>query len=118
SRHHHPPKEFLIEVGDEQARAVVEWLPPNPRAIRAWANDEEATRDGAYAISLAAVEAQMELVAIHRAYKRSGVDYYVAPVGVAPDDLENSVRLEVSGVDRGDSSTVKYRLKQKQLQAR
>lgn len=104
--------------GGEQAPGIIEWPLPGARTTGAWANDEEATRDGAYAVSLAAVEAQMELVAIHRAYKRTGADYYVAPIGVAPDDLENSIRLEVSGVDQGDGSAIRVRLKQKQEQAR
>jgi len=52
-------------------------------------------------------------VAVHRAETKSGADYYVAAAGEAPEDLENCIRLEVSGVGRGDSATVARRLKQK-----
>jgi len=43
----------------------------------------------------------------------TGADYYVAPVGASPDDLEDCVRLEISGVDRGGASAVAQRLKAK-----
>ena len=47
----------------------------------------------------------------------TGADYYVAPGDTAPDDLEDWLRLEVSGVDRGPESTIGQRLRAKLDQA-
>jgi hypothetical protein len=84
----------------------------------AWANNIDATESGAYGVSLAAVEAERKLVAVRRAETLTGADWYVAPEGTTPDDLENCLRLEVSGVDSGGQSVVETRLKQKIEQAR
>lgn len=47
----------------------------------------------------------------------TGADYYVAPREKASDDLEDWLRLEVSGVDHGSEPTVRQRLKAKLTQA-
>ena len=46
----------------------------------------------------------------------TGADYYVAPRDKASDDLEDCLRLEVSGVDHGPDSTVRQRLRDKLTQ--
>jgi len=51
-----------------------------------------------------------------RAETLTGADYYVAPRGTDPDDLENCLRLEVSGTHLG-ANEVKRRLAQKVRQA-
>jgi hypothetical protein len=58
------------------------------------------------------------LVALRRAETGTGADYYLAPLGTTLDDLENCVRLEVSGIDKGTTSDVEVRLLQKVAQAR
>ena len=55
--------------------------------------------------------------AARRAETRTGADYYVAPPGVPPDDLEAALRFEVSGVSAGDRTLVAGRLKAKLEQA-
>ena len=47
----------------------------------------------------------------------TGADYYLAPRSKSPDDLEDCLRLEVSGVDRGPESTISQRLRAKSAQA-
>ena len=54
---------------------------------------------------------------MRRAETRTGADYYVAPHGASADDLEDCLRLEVSGVDRGPESVVRKRLNDKLRQA-
>jgi hypothetical protein len=66
---------------------------------------------------LAAVELSDELFAVRRAETKTGADYYVAPAGASPEDLEDCIRLEVSGTDRGNLSDVAQRLKKKLEQA-
>ena len=66
---------------------------------------------------LAAVELADDLVAVRRAETMTGADYYVAPMGNSPDDLEDCLRLEVSGVDHGPESAIGQRLRAKLAQA-
>ena len=111
-RHHESPTEFPLNCDSQETLTVVEWKPTDDRIKKAWANKDDATRDGAYAMALASTELSKGLVAIHRAETKTGADYYVAPVDGSSDDLENWYRLEVSGTD-GDEYRVKVVLNQK-----
>ena len=95
-----------------------EWEACDDRLKGAWANEIDATEAGAYGLSLAAAEIGRGLLAIRRAETSTGADYYVAPKGTPADDLEGWLRLEVSGVDKGDETLVKARLRRKLEQAR
>lgn len=116
-RHHTPPTEFKIIDDEREFQIEVDWLPSDDRGRNAWANQDDATRDGAYAIALAAVELSRNMVALRRAETRMGADYYIAPIGQELDDLENCFRLEVSGTDLS-SAEVRRRLQEKVAQAR
>jgi hypothetical protein len=118
ARHHEPPVDFDIADGTAVAVREVSWAAPDDRAAAAWANRDDATRDGAYAVAIAAVEAERGLLAVSRAEVRSGADYYMAPAGAEVGDLELAIRLEVSGTDRGDGHAVQRRLRKKLDQAR
>ena len=116
ARHHSPPHtEFSIECCERGAKRSLNWRFPDDTAQRAWNNEDDATRDGAYIVSIAVVERELGLVALSRAETRTGADYYVGP----PDatDLESAFRLEVSGVDRGNLSSIRRRLREKEEQA-
>jgi len=118
SRHHSPPSvamDLTCHRGSEKCEA--RWRAPDARAFDAWANSDDATRDGAYAVAIAAVEMSEGMVAWSRAETRTGADYYVAPGGVEPPDLEDVFRLEVSGIDHGGSATIDTRVREKLAQA-
>lgn len=113
SRHHNSPVNIdIANNGGTKARSV-EFQKPDVRVLNAWANENDTTEWGAYGICLAAVEVEEELVAVKRAETLTGSDWYVAPIGTQPDDLERCFRLEVSGVDAGGRSAVEARLQQK-----
>ena len=116
-RHHRPPQRFDMET-PTRSTATVDWQQPSGRVKKAWANETDATEAGACAIVLAAVELSKGLVAVGRAETLTGADYYVAPQGSMPGDLEDCLRLEVSGVDSGSNTVVGRRLKNKLAQAR
>ena len=118
-RHHTPPEEIQIKSDDDETdhAVIANWVPTDDQTKGAWANTDDATRDGAYAFALAAAELAKGLVAVHRAETRTGADYYIAPKGRTIEDLEECVRLEVSGVDRGSEGAVAQRLKAKLKQA-
>jgi hypothetical protein len=115
ARHHGPPRtELKIHCCGSTAARVLEWKQPDDVAIRAWNNRDDATRDGAYIVSIAAVEAELGVVALSRAETRSGADYYVGEPGST--DLEEAFRLEVSGLDAGKESDLRSRLRKKEKQ--
>jgi hypothetical protein len=119
-RHHIPPEEFsLMQEGNstEAIEAMINWVRPDNRTRHAWANESDATRDGAYACALAAVELVHGMVAIKRAETLTGADYYIGKLGQTFEDFENCLRLEVSGIDKGSHHAVTQRLKQKITQA-
>lgn len=115
SRHHHPPRSLSLRAPNGDSAREVEWPPPSKRTQDAWANRDDATRDGAYGVSLAVVETELGWVAVSRAETRTGADYYVGPRGTR--DLEGVRRLEVSGVDDGDEAIVSRRVAEKVRQA-
>ena len=118
SRHHDSPVDMKVVCNGGASTQSVEFPKPDVRALNAWANDIDTTESGAYGVSLAAVEIEEKLVAVRRAETLTGADWYVAPIGAEPGDLENCFRLEVSGVDVGGQSVVDARLRQKIAQTR
>lgn len=115
-RHHTPPQDFSIENDKTESLASVDWLPADERIRLAWANETDAARDGAYACALAAAELQMGFCAVMRAETLTGADYYIAPLGTSHQDLEDCLRLEVSGTNL-DNYEVRRRLRNKVNQA-
>ena len=55
---------------------------------------------------------------MRRAETGTGADYYIGPPGSGVSDLEDCIRLEVSGLDAGDQGEVRKRLLQKVEQVR
>jgi hypothetical protein len=112
-RHHVPPIDFIVTDDGVDLDATAEWEPTDDHQRTAWANENDATRDGAYACVLAAVELTKGMVAMRRAEIKTGADYYVGRPGEALEDLEKCYRLEISGVDKGTPSTVQQRVREK-----
>ena len=67
---------------------------------------------------IAGVEELRGLFAVRRAETGTGVDYYLAAAGAGINDLEDCLRLEISGVDTGKRRDITTRLLQKIRQAR
>lgn len=115
-RHHRAPVDFAIEDGSAKLPVELVWRTTGQRERDAWANRDDATRDGGYACVLAATEVRHALFAVRRVQVGGRADYYVAPPGTPRDDLESCQRLEVSGVDAGDRQAVAARLSAKVAQ--
>jgi hypothetical protein len=118
SRHHTPPVQVTLSDNGSETFAELAWSPPDARTLDAWANTIDATEAGAYGCVIAGVERLRGLVAVRRAETGTGADYYVGPPGAGMEDLEDCVRLEVSGVDAGDHREVIKRLLEKIRQTR
>jgi hypothetical protein len=117
-KHHVPPQLFSILNGNDQVDANASWKPSDDRTKSAWANEIDATEWGAYGFAIAALEVSEDLYAIHRAETRTGSDYYIAPLGHSYDDLEDALRLEVSGTASDDLAVFESRLNTKIKQAK
>lgn len=118
SRHHTPPVQVALEDNGIKSTKEVTWSVPNTRVLDAWANKTDATEAGAYGCVIAGVEELRGLVAVRRAETGTGADYYVGFPGAGVTDLEDCIRLEVSGVDAGDYREVEKRILLKIRQAR
>jgi hypothetical protein len=116
-RHHSPPVAFQLSDGRLESTAEVAWEKTTPQIRGAWANATDTTEAAAYACALAATELLRGFVAVRRAEISTGSDYYVGPPGTGIDDLENCWRIEISGVDVGNSSVLHGRLRAKVSQA-
>jgi len=112
-RHHKPPQEFTLRDGSIEQAALVVWEPPDDRCRGAWANRDDATRDGAYACAIAAAELSLGLYAVKRAETLTGADYYAAFINQVSQDC---LRLEVSGTNLNEYE-VQRRLRNKVKQA-
>lgn len=118
-RHGRPPSVFSLIHDDGSAVVVdVDWSVPSSSLMSAWANVIDATEFGAYCVALAAVEITCDLYAVYRAETQSGADYYLAPKDFNATDLEDLVRLEVSGIDKSTPQIIASRLRQKLQQIR
>lgn len=117
-RHHSSPIDVLVRHNPEIAIAEMEWAAQDESTALAWANEIDTTEAGAYACIRAAVELMTGMVAVRRAETGSGADYYIGPPGSGEEDLEDCLRLEVSGTDRGTVEQISRRLSQKLEQAR
>ena len=116
-RHHTSPARFQLRDNGKDEMGDAEWVAANERTKNAWANKDDTTEAGAYGLALAAIETLRGLVAVRRAETRTGADYYLGASGAVVDDLEASVRLEVSGTDDGEAPVIQRRLRQKLEQA-
>ena len=117
SRHHSSPRSLGVSSEGGSRDYTVEWSQADDALQRAYANRDDATEFGAYGLALSAAEAFFGLLAVSRADVRTGADYYLA-AQPSPDSLENLIRLEVSGTDRGTSPMVARRLREKVEQLR
>lgn len=117
SRHHLSPVDLSVQRGNDVEVRSVAFANPDSRICNAYANEIDATEAGAYCVSLAALEEVVGIVAVRRAETLTGADWYMAPIGTEAEDLENCIRLEVSGVNAGPSGDIKRRLFEKVDQA-
>jgi hypothetical protein len=116
-RHHKSPIELTVSDNGANSVAEVMWDAPDSRTSDAWANTIDTTEAGASGCVIASIELSRGLFALRRAETGTGADYYVGPEGAGVDDLEDCLRLEISGVSDGGENVVKKRLLEKVSQA-
>ena len=117
SQHHASPVELTLSDNGFESSAELAWSAPDARTLDAFANATDTTEQGAYCCVIASVELLRGKYAVRRAETGTGADYYVGTRGAGETDLENCLRLEVSGVANGEHRDVSKRLLEKVRQA-
>jgi hypothetical protein len=115
-RHHTSPVVVEIKRNGKSLEAQTSWAAPDQRTKMAWANTTDTTETGAYCVAIAAIEVTDGLVAVSRAETQTGADYYHGSPNENQEDLEKTLRLEVSGIDQSNPGSLRVRLGQKILQ--
>jgi hypothetical protein len=118
SRHHASPAEIRLSDNGVESLGELVWSEPDSRVLDAWANKTDATEAGACCCVIAGVELLRGLFAVRRAETGTGADYYIGAKDSGREDLEDCLRLEVSGVSDGSEKDVSRRLLEKSQQAR
>lgn len=81
---------------------------------RCWNEEEYATEQAAYGIALMVIQRLTNFTVVERARRGTGFDYWL---GTSTESIETpfqkSVRLEVSGIRRGDQRQIRSRVKLK-----
>lgn len=94
--------------------ASLTWKAPDDQAKRSWADETDATENGAYAVALGVAKETRGLHALERSRKFNGFDYWL---GTDETTLfSDKVRLEVSGIRNGYTGQVNSRVKEKLAQ--
>jgi hypothetical protein len=103
-------------LGSQKAKFNIFWNNKiKSQEFAAWNDEQELTEYGACGIAIMLVLELTGYTVVQRAKKGTGVDYWL---GYKESSLpfENSARLEVSGIMKGDDKDVKGRVKRKTKQ--
>ena len=106
----HTPGVSLRVQGDVVHSHELRWSPATDQMRRAWADEQEATEEGASGIALLLTRQETGYSVNSRSRKGTGIDFWL---GSNPDVLITSARLEVSGILNGDAATIRNRVREK-----
>jgi hypothetical protein len=82
-----------------EATFTLTWPKVTEQVRKEWGDPVEATENGACGIAILLVEALTDYHIVHRSYRSTGIDYWLAKK--EDELLQNAARLEVSGIRRG-----------------
>ncbi len=90
------------------------WQEVNDQMLRCWNDSEYTTEQAAYGIAFLVIQELTDYTVIERSRRGTGFDYWLGKKS-ENDELpfQRTVRLEVSGIRKGDKNRVKARVKQK-----
>jgi hypothetical protein len=100
-------------LGSQKAQFKIFWDDQiQNQAFAAWNDEQELTEYGACGIAIMLVLELTGYTVVQRAKKGTGVDYWLGHKE-SNRPFENSARLEVSGILKGDDKDIKGRVKKK-----
>jgi len=87
----------------------------NNQMKRTWGDEEFTTEQGAYGVAFLVASGEMNVKAIEKSKKKTGIDYWL---GTENSFLfQNKVRLEVSGIRNGTTQQLDQRFETKMKQS-
>ena len=82
--------------------------------LHCYNNSKYTTEQAAYGIAFLIIQELTDYTVIERSRRGTGFDYWLGKKGDNNElPFQNAVRLEVSGIRKGDDSRIKARIKQK-----
>lgn len=102
--------------GDITASHTLTWPSTTDQMRRAWNDLDEAAEHGAYGMAALIIAEHTSYEVVERSRKGTGFDYWLGLKGEDTEMFQHTARLEVSGINRGDDSAVKARVKKKLIQ--
>ncbi|MFB2771688.1 hypothetical protein ACE1AT_20705 [Pelatocladus sp. BLCC-F211] len=100
--------------GDFKAKFKLYWEPVTEQMLRCWNDQEFTTEQAAYGVAFLIIKQLTDLTVIERSRKGTGFDYWLGSENKDSElPFQNKVRLEVSGIRKGDDSRIRARVKQK-----
>lgn len=82
---------------------------------RTWGDEEYTTEQGAYGLAFLVASCEMDVKAIQKSRKKTGIDYWL---GTEDNFMfQNKVRLEVSGIRNGNKQQLDHRFETKMKQS-
>ena len=110
----HPQGIELQVRGNFTACFKLYWQPVTDQMLRCWNDEEFTTEQAAYGIAFMLVKKLTGFTVIERSRRGTGFDYWLGNEQTTNDlPFQKQVRLEVSGIRKGDDSRVRARVKQK-----
>lgn len=90
------------------------WQEVTDQMLRCWNDSEYTTEQAAYGVAFLVIQELTDYTVIERSRKGTGFDYWLGKKAQTNElPFQNAVRLEVSGIRKGDDSRVKARVKLK-----
>lgn len=114
----HPQGVLLVVAGVVTASLPMTWRHANDQARRSWANEIDATEDGAAGVAILLARHSLGYIVTSRSRHGTGFDYWLDR-DAKTQPLHDAIRMEVSGIRTGTASAVTKRIRQKlsQMQA-
>lgn len=117
----HHEDNVLLEIRGKFSTGVeiIKPYPVTDTILRTWTERNYTTDHAACAIALNLVHELTELTVISRSWTSTGFDYWLGPKGTPCEiDLpfDNAIRLEISGIRKGNNYQIDKRVKEKLTQ--
>lgn len=109
---HISPCAFEVRGAIEAAHTVA-WEPCDDAMLRFWADLDEAAEHGAYGIAALLMDEHTDLEVVERSRKGTGFDFWLGKKGDDASLFQYAARMEVSSIQQGNDSTIRYRERQK-----
>ena len=105
--------ELQVE-GDLAGTFQLFWPNVTDQMKRCWNDEEYTTEQAAYGVALMVIQRLTDFTVVERARRGTGFDYWLGNSAESTETpFQKSVRLEVSGIRRGDRRQIRSRVKLK-----